>query len=176
VTAAHELASRRRRVLAAGVDVVVATLAGTALVLVSGAIEHAEDWSDPGQAFLRIGALGIAGHLLPNAWLLWRRGQTVGKWLLGIAIAAARTGAQVPGWRLLPVRVPAFLALFTVAWTPGMLLVLADHLPIFGRDRRCLHDRLCGSVVVRVGAGCSGGSARGAGGPAAAAAGSTGSG
>jgi uncharacterized RDD family membrane protein YckC len=86
---------------------------------------------------------------LVHGWLLKTRGQTVGKWLLGIRIV--RTDSSPAGLaRLLLLRwLPVCLAglLPYGAWVP-----LLDVLLIFRASRRCLHDQLAGTVVIRTGA------------------------
>ena len=42
--------------------------------------------------------------------------------------------------------------MFLIVVPPVALLPLVDHLCIFGKKRRCLHDRVAGTCVVRIGA------------------------
>lgn len=57
-------------------------------------------------------------------------------------------------FRLLTVlRKSLFLPLlFVVIYPPLIVLPLLDLLPMFGKSRRCLHDRAAGTRVVRVNA------------------------
>ena len=83
-----------------------------------------------------------------NGRWLATRGQTVGKRLLHIGIVHARTGEIVPLTKSIGLR---FVAVLVVSQVPvvGAALWLADHLFIFGKRRRCLHDYLAGTIVIR---------------------------
>ena len=118
------------------------------LVAAFGVVEDAEDFAD-NTWMLHVLLLAIGAYLLLNGWLLWRRGQTIGKWALGIAIADANSsGGKAPLWKLIFMRAWFFPLLFGAVYLPVGVLVLIDHLFIFTRRRRCLHDLFCGTVVV----------------------------
>ncbi len=100
--------------------------------------------------FLRMLLLGLASYVLLNLWLLWKRGQTVGKAALGIAIMDAKTGARPALWRLF-VRGLFFPTLYLIVLVPYIALIpVIDQALIFRRDRRCVHDWASGTAVVRV--------------------------
>jgi uncharacterized RDD family membrane protein YckC len=82
-----------------------------------------------------------------NTYLLMKYGQTVGKRFLDIRISDHRTEAVPPFWRLL-VRI-AVPPLTTLLGALGGLLSLMDVLFIFRKDRRCVHDFIAGTHVVR---------------------------
>ncbi len=95
--------------------------------------------------------------LLLNGYLLFKRGQTIGKMALGIQIVDYRTGRLLP-----PLRVYVYRYLWLTplgilaAVIPGLVddlilnvVVLVDIIMIFGRERRCLHDYIAGSKVVK---------------------------
>lgn len=128
-------AARWRRFVATLVDVVVVFVTAFALMLVTGAYEHAEDYVGLRPVVTAV-LLGAGAYLLPNAWMLHRRGQTIGKRLAGVAIVSASRG-DVPALWVLLGRGLLFLA-----------LSLVDILFIFRADRRCLHDLICGTRVV----------------------------
>ena len=135
-----------RRLAAALIDFVAVGIAGLALVILTGAFEDAEDYV--GDPLPRIVTLGFATYFLVNGVLLWRRRQTVGKAALGLVVVVAGTSDPAPLWRLV-VRAPFFLALYGVflGW-PG-LVALIDQSLIVRKNRRCLHDLICGTQVVR---------------------------
>ena len=141
-----ELASRWRRLCAAVIDYAVVPTVGVVLVLVTGAYEHAEDYVGY-RPFLNGALLALASYAVVNGALLWRRGQTVGKAVLGIALRTP-AGAAVPLWRCIA-RAAFFFSPLLLIHYAGVL-VLLDWAFIFGSKRRCLHDRLCATVVVRV--------------------------
>jgi uncharacterized RDD family membrane protein YckC len=144
------LAGRGRRLSATFIDVLLVPLLAIGIMLVTGVLEHAADWSASARPLLRMIALGIASYLILNGWLLWNRGQTVGKAIMGIAIVSTRSGERAAFWRL-SIRALFFPTLYLIVspWTAPVPLI--DQLLIFGKRRRCLHDLLCGTSVIRRG-------------------------
>jgi uncharacterized RDD family membrane protein YckC len=118
------------------------------LMLVTGVLEHAADWSASGRPMLRIFALGVVSYLILNVWLLWQRGQTVGKAIMRIAIVSTKSGNKAPFWRL-AIRALFFPTLYLVVWPLAAAFPLIDQVLIFGKRRRCVHDYVCGTSVVR---------------------------
>lgn len=141
------LAGRGRRLLATLVDLVLVPALTIVLVMLFGVTEHAEDFAS--SAWIGwILVLAVVAYLIENGYLLWRRGQTLGKALFGIRIVAA-AGGPAPLWKLIVIRAPFFPLLYaSVAW-PFTLLPLVDQGLIFTRRRRCLHDLAAGTLVVR---------------------------
>jgi uncharacterized RDD family membrane protein YckC len=92
-------------------------------------------------------ALAFGVFLLINGHGLVTRGQTWGKRWLGIRIVGA-DGAPVPAWRLLGVRYGVG-SLFGLNPVTQWIWSLADSLAIFHASRRCLHDRLARTIVVK---------------------------
>jgi uncharacterized RDD family membrane protein YckC len=94
------------------------------------------------------GVLGFVGFLLIHGYLLKKHGQTVGKYLWGIRIADLNGNvpdiAKMLLLRYLPISLAALIPL------TGGLLPLVDVLFIFRGDRRCIHDLLAGTKVVKV--------------------------
>jgi uncharacterized RDD family membrane protein YckC len=141
------LASRRRRLAATAIDAVLVPALTIFLVMLTGIVEDPEDYADNGW-IAHVLLLAIVSYLLLNGYLLWRSQQTLGKRAMGIAVVAA-DGSTVPWWRLIFVRAPFFALMFLLVVPPLTLLPLVDHLLVFGRRRRCLHDWLAGTEVVR---------------------------
>ena len=142
-------AGRVRRLVATGIDAVLVPALTILLVMVTNVAEDAEDYAD---AWWMAHVLGLAvlSYLLLNGYWLWRGGQTVGKRLLGVSIRDARQPDRVaPLWRLVLIRGWFFAAAFLVVVPWLTLLPLIDHLLIFLRHRRCLHDWLAGTVVMQ---------------------------
>lgn len=149
----HQLAGRFRRLVATGIDAVLVPGLTIFLVMVLGIVEDAEDFQDRWWV-LHVLLLAITSYLLLNGYGLWRSGQTVGKRLLGIAIVApAGPGGQgmkpAPLWKLICIRALFFPLLFTAVVPWYAVLPAIDQALIFGRRRRCLHDLLAGTLVVR---------------------------
>ena len=150
MSAAPSLAGRGRRLVATLIDALLVPAFAILLMLATGVLEHAQDWAPGGRPILRMVLLGLTSYALLNLWLLWRRGQTVGKALLGIAIVDAKTGARAALWRLF-LRGLFFPTLYLIALPPyAALFPLIDQTLIFRKDRRCGHDWVSGTAVVRV--------------------------
>ena len=144
------LASRWRRLVATGIDAALVPALSLVLVATFGVVEDAEDFADSAW-MLHVLLLAIASYLLLNGWLLWQRGQTIGKRVMGIAIAGTGADSQIvkaPLWRLVLLRAWFFALLFGAVYLPVGIAVLLDHAFIFSRHRRALHDLLCRTVVV----------------------------
>ena len=143
----RELAGRGTRLAAIIVDVIV-------LLAVNIPIAWALGWisldAEPTAAeHVRNTLLGIVLFLVVNGVLLARHGQTVGKRLLGIRIVRS-DGSRVDALRMFGIRygvgwllelIPAQAILLTYA--------LVDALLIFRDSRKCLHDTLADTIVVR---------------------------
>src|SRR5882724_8056419 len=142
------LAGRGRRFVATLIDVVLVPAIAILLMLVTGVLEHAGDWSSSAMPILRSFGLGLASYLLLNLWLLWTRGQTVGKAAMGIMIVDAKSRDRVPIWRLI-VRGLFFPTLYIIVLVPYIALIpVIDQALIFRNDRRCVHDWVCRTAVV----------------------------
>jgi len=142
------LAGRGRRLAASLIDVLLVPILAIFLMLVTGVLEHAADWSASGRPMLRIFALGVVSYLILNVWLLWQRGQTVGKAIMRIAIVSTKSGNKAPFWRL-AIRALFFPTLYLVVWPLAAAFPLIDQVLIFGKRRRCVHDYVCGTSVVK---------------------------
>jgi uncharacterized RDD family membrane protein YckC len=143
------LAGRGRRLAATVIDMVLVPVLAILLMMVTGVLEHAEDWTSEAMPALRMGLLGLASYVLLNLSLLWTRGQTVGKALLGTAIVQAKDGGRAPIWRLI-IRGLFFPTLYLIVLVPYIALIpVIDQALIFRKDRRTVHDWASGTVVVR---------------------------
>ena len=101
------------------------------------------------EAVVWLGVIGMVVYAVINGRLLANRGQTVGKLAAAVRIVDARTREIVPFWKSFGLRVVVIQALASVP-AVGALFSLVDILFIFGERRRCLHDHLAGTVVIRV--------------------------
>lgn len=110
------------------------------------------DWANDDPSFAesaRDSAFSFAVFLAFNAVLLIRRGQTIGKLLVGTRIVRT-DGSRAGAARLIGLRygIGSLLTAHPVYW-----LVLAyaalDSLLIFRASRKCLHDTIADTIVVR---------------------------
>ena len=92
--------------------------------------------------------IGMLVFLGLHGYLLARRGQTLGKVVFGLQIRSD-DDQLVPFSRLILKR---YLIFWLIALIPviGNLIVLADALAIFRGDRKCLHDDICGTKVIKI--------------------------
>ncbi len=85
-------------------------------------------------------------------------GQTLGKKFMKIALAEQRTGVAVEKWRI-PLRAIPFIVVTTFAiifndlivslTTVILVLLISFTFMVFTKKRRCLHDYIAGTVVIR---------------------------
>lgn len=138
-----------RRLCAAGIDFVVVGSVALCLATVTGAFEHHEDWQGM-RPQVRVLGLALLSYLLVNVYLLLIAGQTLGKRLLGISMLACSDNTVAALWRyalrVLPLSCVAGIWIDPAVF--GAVFVL-NLLPIFGPQRRCLHDYLAHTWVVR---------------------------
>ena len=138
--ASGTLASPGARALGAILDGLVVNVAALLLVLVA-----------PGDLAPVLVWIGIAGYDI-GAHAIW--GRTVGKVVVGTRCESL--DGDVPGFRRAALRwlVPAAPVVVATVWTGVSLLAvpwgIAVFAPIFGAERRGLHDRAAGTRVVRV--------------------------
>ena len=100
------------------------------------------DMGGPAIATVALLVLGIVG--VPYQVVLLRReGQTVGKRLLRIRIVDEETGVRGAVVRNVVLR-------YLVNWLLILIppYVVIDHMLIFAKNRRCVHDYLAGTKVV----------------------------
>jgi uncharacterized RDD family membrane protein YckC len=142
-----ELAGRGMRLLAAIVDGLIVAALLWLLSRVSPWNFFATGPEALALGHRAVGALvGTLVFLAINGVLLFRSGQTVGKRITGMRIALP-DGTLPSSGRL--------LLRYGIGWlvTPFMWLQmiygLVDSLMIFGSARRCLHDHIAGTIVVK---------------------------
>ncbi len=153
-----EKSSRRARLGAAFLDGLIGTIASLPALLVNfGAMMEAAraGGSNP---FAMYGALysgvgGILSLLLLLALigvtivLVQRNGQTIGKKIVGIKVVR-KNGERATLGRIFGLRnlVPIIITLIPLV---GALFALVDALMIFGAEKRCLHDMMADTIVIR---------------------------
>jgi uncharacterized RDD family membrane protein YckC len=143
----RRLASRGKRLGAAVVDTLIAVVAGTILSRTYCALGSVSQSAELAQ-------LGFLVSMVPQWFLIAKRGQSVGKMLFKIEIVVADGsrasfvhGVALRVWPILFASMGAQLmapALRTVI----SVISLVDMLFIFRSDHRCLHDRVAGTYVV----------------------------
>ena len=142
------LASRGDRLLAVIVDSFVELAVAIPFGIYDGHFSAAlQGRPVPPAVYAQTFIVGWAWFFLVNGYLLKKYGQTVGKRFLDIRICDFRTAAVPPLWRLLVrILVPGLAGLLGAL---GGLLSWVDILFIFRKDRRCVHDWIASTRVVR---------------------------
>jgi len=89
---------------------------------------------------------GQAFYLLLNGYFLIEQSQTLGKKIIGTKIIMA-DGKKPSFFNIYVLRymIPGLLMFIPLF---GAILSLIDHLFIFGKDHRCLHDYLADTIVI----------------------------
>jgi uncharacterized RDD family membrane protein YckC len=146
--ASRELAGRSERLAAVLIDAVIATIIGLAVLAFSGGLETLlRDKALPSRQLLLESLCSWTGFFAINLYFLLRNGQTIGKYLLGVRIADLN--GDIPAlWRIIFLRYlpTSILGLFGFL---GAVVSTVDSLMIFRRSRRCLHDLIAGTRVLK---------------------------
>ncbi len=144
----ERLASRGQRFFAAMIDGLISLVLMTPILMAMGYFDYTQHGRRPPFALVVVSLIisfGVfaAVHFMP----INNNGQTVGKKLLKIRIADLNQdkphAATILGRRYLPVYLVQLIPLL------GPLLSTVDVLFIFRSDRRCVHDLIAGTQVVR---------------------------
>ena len=100
-----------------------------------------------GQEAILLG-IGLLVFLILHGYLLYTRGQTIGKVVVKTKIVDL--DGKLPSFG--NIFVLRYLILVLVAQIPviGNLIAIVNALFIFGRERRCLHDYIAGTRVVNI--------------------------
>ncbi|TWU33298.1 RDD family protein [Novipirellula artificiosorum] len=95
------------------------------------------------------GFLGAVVFLVINGYLLATKGQTVGKLIIKTQIVSESTNTILPFGQLVMLRYLPF-------WVAGSLPILSrfvpliDALAIFRASRKCIHDDIAGTKVIKL--------------------------
>lgn len=145
----YPLASRLQRLAAALLDDFIALLVLLPVFGYYDVLGYIErETQIPTGIIININIYAFVFFLLVHGYLLYNYGQTVGKRVMGTAIATM--DFQVPAFnRMIALRYVPFRVAGLI---PGLnVLPLVSVLFIFRQDRRCLHDLLAGTQVIFVG-------------------------
>ena len=147
-SAAGTLAERGARLGAALIDVVIALLVFGVAALVTPINIFKIPASNGITSMLLLNlALGFLAFVAVHGYLLATRGQTVGKLLLKIRIVRS-DGSRASFARLVGLRYLT-TSIITAIPVVGSFYGLADALFIFRATRKCLHDNIADTIVVK---------------------------
>jgi len=144
--AAGNKATRMDRLIAAIVDAVI-------ILLVSLTVSWYFDLDESQlTSFVDIAksfTIGIITTLVVQGYLMHKRGQTIGKYLINMRMetldGSQASFARIFGLRVLPMTICAYVPVVGI-FIAGLVNVLL----IFGKERRCLHDYIAGTKVCYV--------------------------
>ena len=143
----HVLAERSTRFFAALIDVVLLVL----VMVLIGFVTPFKLFDPSTTGFLAAVAVpyvvGMLVFLAVHGFLLATQGQTVGKKLLGIRIVRS-DGSRGTLGRVFGLRY-ALNGLIASVPVVGTIYGLVDALMIFRDSRRCLHDQIADTIVVK---------------------------
>ncbi|WP_339896751.1 RDD family protein [uncultured Gilvimarinus sp.] len=149
----YTLAPRAARLFAVIIDTALSLLVVVPATVYFGVWDNMLENPEAGSALpwtttALLALFGWGVFLVLHGWLLYRRGQTIGKHCVDIAIVTldGKTPAFVP---LLAKR---YFLVALIGGIPfiGGFLMLVDVLFIFRSDKRCVHDLIAGTRVVSV--------------------------
>ena len=144
-----ELASRWARLGASIIDSLISAALVFPIMYFTGYWDSLMSGSESLGQEVVLQAISIGIFLAIHGKLLARYGQTVGKKLLNIQAVSYTTGQVIPFGAMIGKRV---LPVWLIALVPvvGPFIALIDVLFIFGRERRCLHDLIADTKVVKM--------------------------
>lgn len=137
------LASRGNRLLAFVIDNALAIVGSPVLrtvIPVGGAFS----------AVMIVTGLWLVALTITQIILLGMRGQTIGKYITKAAIVDQFSNEPAGYLRAAVIRQGPQAVLSMLFPITGLGYLILDGLFIFSERRRCLHDRLAGTVVIRV--------------------------
>ena len=87
-------------------------------------------------------------YLIANGWLLFKYGQTIGKKIMSIKIVDLKDNLP-PFYRVYGLR-QFLISIVVMIPILGSIFSIADALFIFRNDKRCIHDHLAETRVIKV--------------------------
>jgi len=146
-----ELAGRGRRFASALIDgIIMVVLAVAPIIVFFGGWANYQVAAAAGSYMLTLGStvFGFVVYLLVNGYFLARDGQSIGKKLLGTKIVRT-DGSKADFTRIVTRRLLPVHALNLIPMV-GPLLSVVDALFIFRASKKCIHDDIADTVVIRI--------------------------
>jgi uncharacterized RDD family membrane protein YckC len=148
---AFELADRGTRLGASFIEGFVFLLAASPMIIAVSAMDSASSTDEaaaPNLALIGLGGVLLLGVAIYQLVMLATRGQSIGKRMLGIRIVTHPDGANPGGVKTILLRgfVPGIISNIPLL---GPIFSLVNICFIFREDRRCIHDLMAGTQVVK---------------------------
>ncbi len=144
---ATNLASRWKRLAGALIDGLILMVIIVPIMLAIGVLQQAfsgQEMTIGQQAVLFV--VGWVVFLMLNGYLLFKKGQTIGKVVVKTRIVDLN--GNVPSFGKLFVLRYLILGLVIQIPILGGLVGFVNPLFIFGKERRCIHDYMAGTRVI----------------------------
>ena len=142
------LASRWARLGGAIIDGIIIAILIVPLMFAFGMVDRAMAGTNTfADAIIGI-FIGLIVFTVLNGYLLANSGQTIAKRLLGMRIVSVADGSILPLPKIIGLR---YVPLYVVGQIPliGGILGLINALFIFRGDKRCVHDLIAGTHVIK---------------------------
>jgi len=148
ISNADILASRWARLGGSIVDTVALMIISGPVMYFTGFWEKVMSGNVPILDTIIYGLFGLGVYLALNGYLLSKQGQTIGKKVAGTRIVSVDTNEIIPLWktflvRYLPLTVSSNIHLV------GQFVAILDSLFVFRKDKRCIHDLIARTKVIR---------------------------
>ncbi len=142
------LASRWDRLWGALIDGFIAVAVTFPVMFMTGYWENARAQNVTISEIVALGIFGVVAFVAIHGYLLAKYGQTVGKRLVGTKIVSSCTDEILPLGKIFFIR---YLPVSIASQIPviGGFLAIIDDLFIFRKDKRCFHDLLAGTKVIK---------------------------
>ncbi|TCS36034.1 putative RDD family membrane protein YckC [Paucimonas lemoignei] len=147
-TSAIELATRWQRFWAGILDAIIGFVCGAPFLFAFGLFDYSRRGQTPPLMLtLALTAVAFVIFILVHGYFLKRNGQTIGKKVMGIKIVDLNDNTA-DFWKIVLRR---YLPISAVSVIPavGQILPLIDVLFIFTAERRCVHDLIAGTKVIK---------------------------
>lgn len=143
------LASRFLRLVASVLDWILTIMVTIMVLGTTRFLEHPNAFDSSWTVLSRVVGAGVIAYLLLHGWLLVSRGQSFGKFLCGLKIVKRGTDER-PSIGVLVLRSLIFGFSYSI-FQYGLVIVIyiADSVSIFFKSRRCLHDMLLLTEVIK---------------------------
>ena len=143
-----ELAGRWQRLGAAILDGLIGMVWSIPLMFLLGLWEYMRNGRPvPTTLLITSTVIGFVMFVAVHGYFLKKNGQTLGKKIVGIRISDLENNVPSFGKVLLLRYLP--ISAVTLIPFAGQFLPLVDVLFIFRSDRRCVHDLIAGTKVIR---------------------------
>ena len=142
------LASRWFRLWGAMIDAIIGIAIAFPAMFFSGYWERAMNQQITVTDTIAVSVFGFMMFVAVHGYFLARDGQTIGKKLVGTRIVSADSNQILPLWKVVLLR---YLPITISGQIPlvGGVLVTIDYLFVFRRDKRCIHDLIATTRVVK---------------------------